>query len=84
MCVNSEGSGETARMRRLTWTFDGRLCDKYHNLMNFYMQHFWYIQEMMTAIQGTGITLLYKQNNMTVNFVTKVNEMVRSTCKSFL
>ena len=33
MCANSEGSGETARMRRLAWAFAGRLCDKYHYLM---------------------------------------------------
>ena len=33
MCANSEGSGETARMRSLTLAFAGRLCDKYHNLM---------------------------------------------------
>ena len=31
MCANSEGSDETARMRRLAWAFAGRLCDKYHN-----------------------------------------------------
>ena len=35
MCANSEGSGETARMRRLAWVFAGRLCDKYHNLMSW-------------------------------------------------
>ena len=29
MCANGEGSGETARMRRLAWAFTGRLCDKY-------------------------------------------------------
>ena len=29
MCANSEGSGETARMRRLTWAFAGRLCGSY-------------------------------------------------------
>ena len=34
MCANSEGSGETARMRRLDRAFAGRLCDKYHNLMS--------------------------------------------------
>ena len=28
-CVNSEGSGETARMRRLAWAFAGRPCDNY-------------------------------------------------------
>ena len=35
MCANSEGSGETARMGRLARAFVGRLCDKYHNLMNW-------------------------------------------------
>ena len=35
MCVNSEGSGESARMRRLAWAIAGRLCDKYHNLMSW-------------------------------------------------
>ena len=35
MCANSDGSGETARMRRLAWAFTGRLCDKYHNLMSW-------------------------------------------------
>ena len=33
MCSNSEGSGETAQMRRLA--FAGHLCDKYHNLMSW-------------------------------------------------
>ena len=32
MCANSEGSDETARMRRLAWAFAVHLCDKYHNL----------------------------------------------------
>ena len=27
MCANSEGSDEDARMRRLSWTFTGRLCE---------------------------------------------------------
>ena len=35
MWSNSEGSGETARMRRLAWAFAVRLCDKYHNLMSW-------------------------------------------------
>ena len=34
MCANIEGSGVTARMRRLAWAVAGRLCDKYHNLMS--------------------------------------------------
>ena len=35
MWTNSEGSGETARMRRLAWSIAGRLCDKYHTLMSW-------------------------------------------------
>ena len=35
MFANSNGFGETARMRRLAWAFAGRLCDKYHNLMSW-------------------------------------------------
>ena len=27
-CASSEGSGETARMRRLAWTFAARIGDK--------------------------------------------------------
>ena len=35
MCANSEGSSETAQMRRLFWTFAGCLCDKHHNHMSW-------------------------------------------------
>ena len=35
MCANSEGSGETARMRRLDWAFADRICDKYQILMGW-------------------------------------------------
>ena len=35
VCANSEGSGETAQMRRLAWAFAGCLCDKYHSLTNW-------------------------------------------------
>ena len=35
MYVNSEGSGETLQMRRLTWAFAGHLRDKHHNLMSW-------------------------------------------------
>ena len=35
MNANSEGSGRTARMRRLAWAFAGGLCDKYHKLMSW-------------------------------------------------
>ena len=35
MCLNSEGSGEIARMCKLGVAFAGRLCDKNHNLMSW-------------------------------------------------
>ena len=35
MRANSEGSGETARMRRLVWAIAGRLCDKCNNLRSW-------------------------------------------------
>ena len=44
MCANSEGFGETVRMRRLAWALAGHLGDKYHNLMSWLI---WYqIQEL--------------------------------------
>ena len=43
MCANSEGSGETARMRRLACAFAGRLCDKYHNLMSWLNLFYYWI-----------------------------------------
>ena len=35
MWANSDGSGETERMRRLTWAFTGHLCEKYHFHMSW-------------------------------------------------
>ena len=40
MCANSEGSGKTARIRRLACAFAGRLCNKYHNLMSWLINIF--------------------------------------------
>ena len=34
-CVNSESSGKTAQMHRLSWAIAGCLCDKYHNLRSW-------------------------------------------------
>ena len=35
LCANSEGLGETLRMRMLAWAFAGHLPDKYHNLTSW-------------------------------------------------
>ena len=32
----SEGSGKTARMRRIASAFAGRICGKYHDLMSWH------------------------------------------------
>ena len=47
LCANSEGSDETARMRRLAWAFAGRLCDKYHNLMSWLSWSFYILKSAM-------------------------------------
>ena len=57
----SEGSGETARMRRLAWAFAGRLCDKYHNLISWLIYllqtcgHTW--KSVWGALEGCVIHL---------------------------
>ena len=41
MCVNGEGSGETARMHSLALAFAARLCNKVHKLMSWLIsKHF--------------------------------------------
>ena len=56
MCANSEGSGGTARMRRLAWAFAGRLCVKYHNLMS------WLISFIMNYQESTSDEKEYNTN----------------------
>ena len=48
MYVNSEGSGETVQMRRLTWAIAGGLCDKYHNLLG------WLIYSLLSVHEIRG------------------------------
>ena len=51
LCANSEGSGETAWMRRLARAFACRLCDKYHNLMSWLILWF-YVSFSLGAREG--------------------------------
>ena len=60
MCANSEGSSETAQMRRLAWALDGRLRDKYHNLMS------WLICEPLWKKKYFLKQKLYKYHRMQV------------------
>ena len=57
MCANSEGTGETARMRRLAWAFVGRLCDKYHNLMSWLINVCKQTREMIRNMKETEAVL---------------------------
>ena len=59
MCANSEGSGETVRMRRFAWAFAGRLSDKYHNLMSWLKSrislnsyHIWPLISELLVLEG--------------------------------
>ena len=55
MRANSEGSGETALMRRLAWAFAGRLCDKYHNIMS------WLKRDTITCDPSLNHPALYEK-----------------------
>ena len=68
MCANSEGSGETARMRKLAWAFAGRFCDKYHNLSfagrKYHNLMSWLkcFGEVITADHITGPNIMHKSS----------------------
>ena len=61
MHVNSERSGETAQMRRLTWVCRlAWVCDKYHNLMSWLI--FWFPH--LTAVLIDETAILFTQRNV--------------------
>ena len=74
MCANSEGSVETARMLRLAWAFAHRLCDKYHNLMS------WFLYCSMISFQNATVTfyqLFRKKNRISLFFcISMVPDLV--------
>ena len=45
--ASSGGSGETARMRRLAWTFAARICDKYQ--IRLTQSNLWYCWQITTS-----------------------------------
>ena len=61
--VSSGGSGETARMRRLTWTFAARIGDKYQIRL---MRPILYISEQTNAKLTKYIHITH--NFLTLNF----------------
>ena len=66
MYANSEGSGETARMRRLARAFASCLCDKYQNLMSWlkYFQYFFsQYFELMFSVFLNSINTLVKYDH---------------------
>ena len=53
--ASSEGSGETARMRRLAWTFAARICAKYQIRLTWSIWQ-WYFKMMLFQF------IIYPQN----------------------
>ena len=67
MSANSEGSGETVRMRRLAWAFAGRLCDKYHNLMR------WLISLWEPERRISYCSIVKRLMNVDLNFIANTD-----------
>ena len=71
MYANSQGSGGTAWMRRLTLAFAGRLCDKYHNRVSWLI-FLWPINvkyRYYTVMRTRGDALFVKTNfNCTLGY----------------
>ena len=70
-CANSEGSGETVRMRRLTWAFAGCLCDKYHNLMS------WLISFSLKKNKKKNIVAVFKEQQTASYFYFPPHDLLR-------
>ena len=55
MCTNSEGCGETAWMRRQAWSFAGRICDTYHNLMSWLIYLYGEISKIIPELSSVTL-----------------------------
>ena len=66
MFANSEGSVETARMRRLACDFAGRLCGKSHKLMS------WLISYLQVYVDVLLCQVLAKLMHMNIPAVLQV------------
>ena len=73
MCANSEGSGETARMRSLAWALAVRLCDKYHNLMSWLIYLYNAVAPNNCFIKGSHKYDVYlvEENKVLLNWPNK-------------
>ena len=79
ICVNSEGSGQTARMRRLAWAFAVRLCDKYHNVMSWL--NYWFPSTVFSGYihRPWGDCDEWSENVMGLNWITEDETFVSLT-----
>ena len=69
MCANSEGSGETAWMRRHARAFAGRLFGKYHNLMSWLISNVLSLTIIVCNSEG-----LYQYNNFKSTHLSLLKE----------
>ena len=61
--ASSEGSGETARMRRLAWTFAARIGDKYQ--IRLTRSIYWMLQKCFRTRENSKFSFLAPPVNMT-------------------
>ena len=90
MCVNSKGSGETVRLRRLAWAFAGCLCNKYLNLMSwlncfqwtFYRWSWCNYCHSKFADLNIGLQILYGECEQNLVFVDQTFVIYSKTPKN--
>ena len=86
--ASSEGSGETARMRRLAWTFAARIGDKYQIRLARPILHIYFILLCFCSCNASFFSFLLVQENMCRNMRKKQQNVMfsqwrlRSACVS--
>ena len=71
--ASSEGSGETARMRRLAWTFAARIGDKYQIRLtrSTCIMLYYKFSELQHAKESSVITCVLQQQQKICNNINK-------------
>ena len=74
--ASSEGSGETARMRRLAWTFAARIGDKYQIRLTRSICHRFVISSRISPEQSSAVNvaIISKRRLIQLRLVTVSNK----------
>ena len=88
--ASSEGSGETARMRRLAWTFAARIGDKYRNRLTRSIWYTYYLSAPLRANKMQSLFMImqnrrarrwqkiFKDRN---NRLYQLDDIIKYTCQ---